>query len=249
MQEDELSGEDILNLTTKKDIFKQINASKIWSIIMAIITIIVIFLCLSIVCFKSRYTISEVSGQSMQNTFNANSTSSNDENNEMVIYCLQKTYDRGDVIIYDHEGTLVIKRIIALGGDRLKVTATSVGFMRTEYKFYLNGEIIEEPYLDEEHSDMSTKYQEFTKLCKTYKNYVDDSGYFVIPEGYFFYMGDNRTNSSDCMSYGPQKMNDNLLGKVIYKFDSKIEEDIVKLYYIELKVFYSMLFNKLEPNF
>jgi signal peptidase I len=69
-----------------------------------------------------------------------------------------------------------IKRVIALPGDHVKIEDGSV---------YINGEKLEEDYLQ---PDVVTESTVFTD--------------FIVPEGYLFAMGDNRTKSTDCRSFG-----------------------------------------------
>lgn len=69
-----------------------------------------------------------------------------------------------------------IKRVIALEGDHVKIENNTV---------YVNGEELEESYL---RNDVVTESDVFYD--------------FVVPEGYFFAMGDNRTKSTDCRQIG-----------------------------------------------
>ena len=65
----------------------------------------------------------------------------------------------------------LIKRVIGLPGDHIQIKEGSV---------YLNGEKLEENYLD--------------KSVFTESFVLTD---FTVPEGYYFMMGDNRERSSD----------------------------------------------------
>ena len=69
-----------------------------------------------------------------------------------------------------------IKRVIALEGDHVKIENNTV---------YVNGEALEESYLQK---DVVTESDVFYD--------------FIVPEGYFFAMGDNRTKSTDCRVIG-----------------------------------------------
>lgn len=93
-----------------------------------------------------------------------------------------------------------IKRIIGLPGETVNL----------EYgKLYVNGIILDESeYLL---SNMQT-------YCQSGNEYnVTESCSFVVPEGEYFLLGDNRINSLDSRLYGPYK-SDNIYGKVIFKF-------------------------------
>jgi signal peptidase I len=109
----------------------------------------------------------------------------------VIIYSFLETYHSDDVVIVDLGTELLIKRLIAVPGDLLKVDETGV---------YVNGEF-KEAFIPV-HS-------------------VPDQGlvpYFVydgiLPEGKYFVMGDNRLNSTDGRRFGLIDA-DQLLGIVI----------------------------------
>lgn len=70
-----------------------------------------------------------------------------------------------------------IKRVIALPGEHIKIE---------DGKVYINGEELQEDYLN---SDVTTPLS---------GPYTD----LIVPEGYVFAMGDNRTGSKDCREFG-----------------------------------------------
>ena len=84
-----------------------------------------------------------------------------------------------------------IKRVIALPGEHVKIENNTV---------YVNGRILEEEYLQ---PDVVTESEVFHD--------------FIVPEGYFFAMGDNRTKSTDCRSLGCIPM-EKLEGIVSFRF-------------------------------
>ncbi len=79
--------------------------------------------------------------------------------------------ERGDIVIFpwpDNPETTYVKRIIGLPGETVEIKNGAV---------YINGAPIEEPYLKEE--------------------MVGEYGPYVVPEGSYFMMGDNRNSSQD----------------------------------------------------
>lgn len=72
-----------------------------------------------------------------------------------------------------------IKRVIALPGEQVEIK---------EGKVYINGEILEEPYLQPGIVTDVRKGENFDN--------------FIVPENYVFAMGDNRSHSTDCRAFG-----------------------------------------------
>ena len=105
---------------------------------------------------------------------------------------------RGDVILFPNriysdsgEGALMMKRVIAIPGDKVMITDGAV---------YLNNRQIEEDYV-------------FTEGIS------GEMAEIEIPKGRVFVLGDNRAGSTDSRSetVGLVKI-DEILGKVIYKW-------------------------------
>lgn len=87
--------------------------------------------------------------------------------------------------------TSYIKRVIAKAGDHVKIENNHV---------YINGELFEEEYLSEDVLTVSEVFYDF-----------------IVPEGYIFAMGDNRTKSTDCRSLGCIPL-DKVEGIVTFRF-------------------------------
>lgn len=127
--------------------------------------------------------------------------------------------ERGDVVVFrfpPKPKINYIKRLIGLPGDKIKWTK--------DKKLYLNGKLVQskpiEPYetLNRAGNTISVKQiNEILPEKKQYKTihfpgYSPLAGEWVVPEGHYFMMGDNRDNSSDGRVWGfvPEE---NLVGK------------------------------------
>lgn len=72
-----------------------------------------------------------------------------------------------------------IKRVIGLPGDHIEIK---------DEKIYINGEALDE-----------SAYLKDSVVTEPQSEYLTD---FVVPEGYIFAVGDNRTQSRDCRYFG-----------------------------------------------
>ena len=80
--------------------------------------------------------------------------------------------ERGEICLFNVNGSLELKRVIARGGDEVNIDADG--------RVYVNGELLDEPYIESFHRGRCT-----LKLpC-------------VVPEGSLFVLGDDRQNSVD----------------------------------------------------
>ena len=89
--------------------------------------------------------------------------------------------------------TSYIKRVIGLPGEHVKIE---------NGKVYINGKELEEPYL-QPNVETNSLDGPFTD--------------FIVPEGYVFLMGDNRSHSTDCRRFGCIPI-EKLEGKVWIRF-------------------------------
>jgi signal peptidase I len=102
---------------------------------------------------------------------------------------------RGDVVILRRQNSLVVKRIIAIGGDTIQGRGRTI---------LLNDSAIDEPYIQ----------------CKSPRENdpaTNTFGPVTLPPGKYFVMGDNREMSLDSRdsSYGPVS-DDMIVGRALY---------------------------------
>lgn len=91
-----------------------------------------------------------------------------------------------------------IKRVIGLPGDYVEIKDGSV---------YINGKKLEENYL---RSGVVTDMVQGGRDVSYFNN-------FTVPQNYVFAMGDNRTGSTDCRSFGCIPL-EKIEGKVLFRF-------------------------------
>ncbi|MBO6148719.1 MAG: signal peptidase I [Lachnospiraceae bacterium] len=107
--------------------------------------------------------------------------------------------ERGDIVIFkfpDDEDILYIKRIIGMPGETVEIHDSTV---------YIDGEPLAEPYLS----------------VVTEGTY----GPYVVPEGHYFMLGDNRNNSADSRYWKNTFLSrDKIVGKAVCRYWPKFKK-------------------------
>ena len=133
--------------------------------------IIAIFISLINLGCLSNYTPMRVDGNAMLPAFK--------DGDRMIVQKKFNELKRGDVIVFSYPKDMTkqfFKRVVGLPGETLSIEKGVVS---------INGEKLDEPYLDQTLNQSESNFPSFN---------VPDRCYFVI--------GDNRDNSSDSRSWG-----------------------------------------------
>jgi signal peptidase I len=166
------------DLSEEKQIASLDKYDKLFNVV-DIFSIVPIFLVIVIIINGFFFSFAQVEGVSMQPTFC---------DNDAVIIKYVENYQHDDIVILEQNDLYLIKRLVAVPGDKLVVNASGV---------YVNDILIEDT--------MGNFYIAYQEL--------------VIPDGYYYVLGDNRNNSEDSRMFGLKDV-DNMLGKVIYKIST-----------------------------
>lgn len=106
--------------------------------------------------------------------------------------------ERGDIVIFpwpDNPEVTYVKRVIGLPGETVEIKDGAV---------YINGEAIEEPYLKEE--------------------MVGEYGPYVVPEGCYFMLGDNRNSSQDSRRWTNTFLEgEDIMAKVLFRYSPSFQ--------------------------
>ncbi len=147
-------AQEMKRLRYRKDFAKMLRSTVSSLLVVAAIAVLISMLFLPVL---------RVTGTSMTPTL---------QENEFVICSEWSNFDCGDIIAFHFNNKILLKRVIGTAGDWIEITEDGT--------VYVNGEEIEEPYIDRKslgQCDMEFPYQ--------------------VPENRVFVMGDHRETSVD----------------------------------------------------
>jgi signal peptidase I len=127
-----------------------------------------------------------------------------------VVYHL-KELEHGDVVVFrwpNNRDVVFIKRVVGLPGDRLQAK---------DGKLYVNGVAQEEPYVHKTNGVTDPTNPSGTIAGTTMSQPWGLSDEYTVPQGHYFMMGDNRTNSDDSRVWGPVP-EDDLIGEAFFVY-------------------------------
>ena len=134
-----------------------------WKSLQSTIAVLVVVAAVAVLITTLFLPILQISGDSMSPTM---------ENNEIIVLWKTKKFERGDLIGFYYQGKILLKRVVALPGDEVAIDA--------EGNVYVNGEILEEPYVTEKKlGDCDLEFP------------------YKVPGTSYFVLGDRRSNSVD----------------------------------------------------
>ena len=172
----------------RASLYNQNDRTKLNILLNALIVLVIVVL-LAEIYFTVNYSGVYVVHDSMRPTLIG--AENDDEIGGDYIYINKNARpDYGDIVVVNHrtEGCL-IKRVIAFGGDRVKLVE---GKLWIKYKGEKDFEPVEEPYISADNNDGNLPKNNF---------HSSDEGY-QVEEGHFFLLGDNRNVSKDSRDLG-----------------------------------------------
>jgi signal peptidase I len=160
------------------------------NIILNVLIIILVAVVLFQTTFYSRYSRVYVVGSSMSPTL-IGATSYNQSGGDFVYIDRTATPERFDIVVIQTEDKVIIKRVIAFGGETVELR---------QGVLFINGKEQPESYLNSANNTPSKDVNTFSAK--------------VVEEGCVFVMGDNRNDSLDSRAKYGDINTDEIIGVV-----------------------------------
>lgn len=151
---------------------KEKNAERAFSVLLCVVFALLIL----ILAFNLTYKRVYVVGSSMNDTLTGAPDNNPQKAGGDFVYVFEGNPSRGDIVVIRTDTKTLIKRVIALGGDTVKIV---------DGKVYLNGVELSEPYVSADNNTSVGSFDEIT-----------------VAEGCFYFLGDNRDSSNDSRNIG-----------------------------------------------
>lgn len=193
---------------------EKLNLEKVYNVLDWMV-LLPVCIALASFCFSFIFTLTTVSGDSMN---------PNIQEGDRLLVTYPSEYERFDVVVIKvddsynevYNNDLYLKRIIGLPGDYIDYNLEN-GITQ----LYINGQKISEDFYTEEelrkyltyNSASSSMPFEWYEKCFSGSDIQKDycqmqDGHLIIPDGYYFVLGDNRPESKDSRNIGLVKEED-----------------------------------------
>lgn len=165
-----------------------------------VLMVIPIFMAVITLLNMSSFSLSNVDGSSMEPNYT-------DNEDVVLMHVPFMTYERLDpVVVKIDQGVYYIKRIIGLPGETIIIENGII--------YYRSSGSDELVVIDQSKLNLDAYTFAKTSSSGEYEEYT-------IPEGSYFILGDNRTNSKDSRDQSVGYITeDNMFGKVVFKYNN-----------------------------